>query len=172
MATYAIVYGTSSGAIRRIIADDGGEVSTCTMRRETWICVTQPEGFGYHPILPGESVLIVTNNSGTPHQWSDWVTQLTNAGVTVTTPTCALIDDTNTVKQIICADPAIDSAPSGYTMVECYSPVIAVGCTYSATTGLFTIPSYTVPAVTNPHTGVTSLSYVVAAQAIPNPNAT
>jgi hypothetical protein len=45
---------------------------------------------------------------------------------------------------IIAADPALDTI-AGKTVVGCYSPQIAPGCTYDATSGLFTAPAVTLP---------------------------
>ena len=80
------------------------------------------------------------------HHWHAIIHRET--GVAPPTITCALIDNKGVVQQIVCADPAIDKAPSGFTMVRCYSPKIIVGCAYSAATGLFTLPKATIPAHT------------------------
>jgi hypothetical protein len=57
-------------------------------------------------------------------------------------PTCAVVDNTNTVVNLVMADAALASAPSGMTLVQCYAP-IPMGAAYDPGTGLFTAPSYT-----------------------------
>jgi hypothetical protein len=161
--SYAVVYGTVSGAIRRIIATDDGKVSTAVgPNAETIIVVTGD----VHTLAAGESVCIVTPTQPQGDSQPEWENAVFDAfGSEPPTLTCALVDGTNTVQAVILADTNIDSAPSGYTMISCYSPQIVIGCTYSSTTGLFTIPAYSYTKKG------TSTVVNVPAQTIQNPNA-
>jgi hypothetical protein len=152
MPTYAIIYATASKALRRIISTpeglNGTEVGTT------------------HPLLLGESVLYVSTQI--PHTIADWNAAVkASTGVSPPVLTCALVDGTNTVTDIINADPAIDAAPAGFTMVQCYDPGIGPGCTYDTVGKLFTKPAITIPANTkyNP----TALPVVIPAVVIARP---
>lgn len=147
--TYAIVYGTSSGMIRRVISDDDGMVSAGTMPdgvTPAVVCSHRNGQPSYHPIASGESVLVdVPPSAISSANPARWVSALQKViGFAPPIITCAVIDRTNKVILIIQADPAIDAAPDGTMMVQCYSPQIAVGHTYDPTTGLFTAPSATI----------------------------
>jgi hypothetical protein len=163
MATYAIIYATVSKAIRRVIADDDGLASIGTMPdgvTPAVLCAhTNGQPTSYHPLGAGESAIVhIPPNVTTPAKPADWIAAVLAAtGVTPPNITCALIDNTNTVTDVITADPAIDAAPSGRTMVQCYSPLIGVGCTYDSISGLFTIPSYTIPVGNKNNPGSTPL---------------
>lgn len=173
-ATFAIVYATASKAHRRTIADDSGQISLGTMPDGVTaaVVVSHPNAPpSYHPLAAGESALIETvpPNAVSGSDYYGWLTAIQNAtGVAPPQITCALIDNTNTVQHIVCADPAIDAAPAGFTLVQCYSPWITVGCTYDPIGGLFTAPGYTIPAGAPGNKG-TALPKVVPAAVIPLP---
>lgn len=96
----------------------------------------------------GETMLIVPAFSGRLDPANlqyviDKVFELT--GVTPPNPTCAVVDSTNTVVDLICADEAID-AILGKTLVQVYDPEITQGCTFDRRTREFTVPPRTIPA--------------------------
>ena len=172
MTTYAIVYATASKMIRRVIADDDGMVSVGTMLDgfTPAVLCTHHNGqpTSYHPLAAGESALVhVPPSAITPANPAIWQ-QVVLAATGVTPPViiCALIDGTNTVQQIIYADPAIDVAPNGFTLVQCYSPQICVGYTFDPVGRLFTQPSCTIPA--NSPGNQTASPVVMSAAVIPN----
>jgi hypothetical protein len=130
---FAIVVSTATKAIRRIIMPHAD------------IQLTN----GTHGVAAGETMLIFPVPANaiayTPDKWPGLVQQATGV-LPPPSPTCALIDAGNIVRGVICADPALDSAPSGFTMVACYSPQIGVGFSYNPVTGLFSSPTVTLPA--------------------------
>jgi hypothetical protein len=172
--TYAIVYATASKAHCMTIVDDEGQVSAGLMPDNVTQAVIVSHSFApptYHPIASGLSVLIVAvpPNAVTTDNFWDWCTHIQNAtGVAPPQLVCALIDGTNTVQQMIVADPAVATAPPGFTMVLAYSPLIAIGHTYDPATGLFTAPAYTIPAFAPGNKG-SALPKHVAAAVIPLP---
>jgi hypothetical protein len=173
-ASYAIVYATASKMHRRTIADDEGQISLGTMPDGTTPAVIVGHSLtppSLHPLLPGESALIqsVPPNAVSADGYPQWISAIQTAtGVAPPQLTCALIDGTNTVQQLVAADPAIDSAPAGFTIALCYSPLITIGCTFNPATGLFTAPAFTIPAGTPGDKG-TALPKTVPATVIPKP---
>ncbi len=156
---YAIVYATNSKIIRRIIGCDGGlngdEVG--------------PTAISPHLLGNGESVLYVPAPTAGVHQYQDWANAVAAAtGTMPPSPNCAVVDDTNTVVAVICADAALDISPLG-TLIQCYSPQIGVGCSYNPATQLFSTAPFTIPA--NSRLNPTPLPVNVPAQVIPNPTA-
>jgi hypothetical protein len=119
--TIGIVYAAGSKAVRRIIAPD----------RDAQLLTPGWAG-------AGETLLITARPADFNVQKPDiaWAKAQVKAQTGVAPPdlTCAVIDKTNTVEAIIAADPALDAIP-GKTVVACYSPQIAAGCTYDATSG-------------------------------------
>ena len=145
MATYAIVHSTVSCMLRRVIADDDGNVSIGT---NAVICTHAGRPDSQHPLLPGESAFVmpVSGSAGgaaTPVQWKNAIKAKT--GITPPDLVCALIDQ-NVVAGLIAADPDVDAAPDSRTMVLCYSPLITVGCSYDPASGLFSTAGGTLPA--------------------------
>ena len=140
---FAVVYGTVSGAIRRVIADDDGQIEIGTMEDGTAAVIcNHPDGPpGYHPLLQGESATVETEGT-----WRQAVRSRTGEEPPILT--CALIDASNLVTSVIMADPAIDQSPDARLMVGCYSSQIVVGCGYDPETGLFTTAEGLMP----PHT--------------------
>lgn len=173
MGTYAIIYGTTSKMIRRVIADDDGQVSIGTMPdgiTPAVICKHPNAASGFFPLAAGETAIVAITSGtaagvGAPAQWAAQV--LARTGVTPPVIVCALIDQTHTVVSVIHADPAVDLAPGGLTMVQCYAPSITVGCTYDPIAGLFTSLGGTIP----PHTpgNATNLPIAVLPALIPKP---
>ena len=101
--------------------------------------------------------------------YPQWINAIQAAtGVAPAQLTCALIDGTNTVQQLVVADPDVDAAPAGFTMVLCYSPLVTIGCTFDAVAGLFTAPAFTIPAFAPGNKG-SALPKHVAAAVIPRP---
>jgi hypothetical protein len=150
--TFGIVISATSKAIRRVIMVDHDAALTN----------------GTHVLQPGEQLLALPVPPNAiayvPSQWPGLVQAAT--GVLPPTMTCALIDNTNTVVHLIMAEVGIDPAPVGFTMVQCYSPLITIGCTYDAGTGLFTVPSFTIPGGAPGNKG-TAIPKVVPATVIP-----
>jgi hypothetical protein len=153
--TIGIVYAAGSKAVRRIISPDNDAQ------------LTKPGLAG-----AGETLLIAPKPSNFNVQKPDLAyckAQVkTQTGIDPPNLTCAVIDNTNTVRAIIAADPALDSV-SGMTVVGCYSPQIAAGCTYDPASGLFTAPAVTIPAGTNKVNGKPVASQIIPAAVIPKP---
>jgi hypothetical protein len=151
---FGIVVSATSKAIRRVIMVDNDNALTD----------------GTHAVAPGEQLLILPVPPNaiayTPNQWPGLVQTAT--GVLPPTMVCALVDNTNTVVQLVVAEAGLDPAPAGFTMVQCYSPWITIGCTYDAVAGLFTAPGFTIPAGAPGNKG-TALPKVVPATVIPKP---
>jgi hypothetical protein len=140
VATYAIVVSTATKAIRRVIVCDSGNVTSPNVG-------TVIVDGGVHAVAAGEQVIIATPGQGgdSPVQWASQVQAAT--GIAPPISTMALVDNTNTVQQVICGETGIDGTAVGsFTAVNCYSPLICAGCTYTSGTGLFTAPGYTIPA--------------------------
>jgi hypothetical protein len=154
MATYAVIYSSQSKAIRRVIADDDGLVVIGTLPGTATPAVICNHSGGqppsYHVLGVGESAIAVIPASAiSPDRPINWAAAVQKAtGVVPPEITCALIDQSNVVQQVIRADPEVDSAPAGFTMVQCYSPAIGIGCTYDPASGKFWTPESTLP----PHT--------------------
>jgi hypothetical protein len=151
---FGIVISATSKAIRRVIMVDNDAALTN----------------GTHPVFAGEQLLILPVPPNAiayrPDQWPGLVQTAT--GVLPPAMTCALIDNTNTVVQLVVAEVGIDPAPAGFTMVQCYSPAIAIGHTYDLVTGLFTAPGYTIPAGAPGNHG-TAIPKIVPPAVIPKP---
>jgi len=152
MATHAIVHSTVSCMLRRVVTDDDGQVSVGTdpQGNPAVICThagNQPKT--YVRLMPGESafVMLTTSSSGatTPAQWATAIKNRT--GKDPPDLKCALVEN-DFVTGVIAADIAVDPPPDERLMVECYSPLIGVGCTYNTATGLFSTPGGVLP----PHT--------------------
>jgi hypothetical protein len=150
LATYGIVYSTVSKAIRRVIADDDGLVIVGTLpdgKTPAVVCQHIGKPSTYFRIMPGESALSHVPPSlaaaATPAHWAAVVEQAT--GVKPPNLTCALVDGRNIVTGLISADINVDSSPDSRLMVDCYSPVIALGCTFDTNTQLFSTPGGTLP---------------------------
>lgn len=127
--TFGVVYATGSKMIRRIIVPDND--------------AQLQSGFAGQ----GETLLVAPVG---PHDVAACSVIVHSAtGVVPPDPTCAVVDKTNTVIGMVSADPAIDALP-GVTLVSAYSPQIAPGCAYDPATGLFTAPSVTISAGTDP----------------------
>jgi hypothetical protein len=158
--------------IRRVIADDDGQVSIGVMPDNITpavICSHPGKPSSYHPLRSGESAFNMPVSgtkagAATPAQWNAAI--LAKTGTSPPVIVCALLDQTNTVQQLIRADPAIDAAPSGFTMVKCYDSKISVGCTFDPIGRLFTQPSCIIPA--NSPGNQTASPVVVQATVIPN----
>ena len=147
-STYGIVYATASKALRRIVIPDSGTA------------------IGGIALAAGKSLLVVL--AGNNDELPDWENHVFIAtGAVPPTLTCAVIDNTNTVQGIICADAAIDSAPAGLTMVQTYAQQIRIGCTYVPATGLFWTEPYTIPAHSKGNPSALPLN--VPAAVIPKP---
>lgn len=150
-ATYAIIYASVSKMHRRTIADDEGQISTGMMPDGVTPAVVVSHSRAppsLWPLVAGESALVqsVSPNAVSADGYPQWVAAIQSAtGIVPPQLICALVDGTNTVRGMIVADPAIDAAPSGFTMVLAYSPLVTIGCTYNSSTGLFTAPGYTLP---------------------------
>lgn len=172
MATFAIIYATASKMHRRTIADDDGQISLGTMPdgiTPAIVCAHPKLPSSFHPLDPGETALInpVPPNAVSASDYSAWCTAIQVAtGVTPPIITCALVDANNTVQQIIYADPAIDRAPQGFAIVQCYAPQITVGCIYNPSTQLFTTPAGRLPA--NSPGNPTAIPKIVQPVVIPN----
>lgn len=135
MPTYAVVHATVSGMLRRVIADDDGEITLGTLNGTPVVICAHADGPpGYHPLLPGESAVIMQAESAGPAAWKHAIR--TKAGKEPVDITCALIFN-GVVNSIIMADPAVDQSPDDRLMVQCYSPRITVGCAYDPESGLF-----------------------------------
>jgi hypothetical protein len=151
---FGIVVSATSKAIRRVIMVDNDNALTD----------------GTHSVLAGEQLLILPVPPNAiayrPDQWPGLVQ--TAIGVLPPVMTCALVDNTNTVAQLVVAEAGIDPAPAGFTMIQCYSPAITIGCTYNPATGLFTAPGFTIPAGAPGNHG-TAIPKVVPAAIIPKP---
>jgi hypothetical protein len=160
-STYAIIYSTATKAIRRVISDDHGNVTSPN-------AVTVRTSTGTHTINSGESVIIATNPSAiSPHQYSNWAAAVqAQIGVTPPLHQVCCVDGTNTVQTIIMGDAALDSVP-GFTMIDSYSPQIVVGCTWDPVGQLFSTPGYTLPPLTKANP--TAVAVVVAAAVISRP---
>jgi hypothetical protein len=150
MPTYAIVISTASKMIRRVIADDDGQVSIGLMPdgiTPAVLCAHPSGPTSYHPMATGETGFIVpvsgTGPGSNPPAWSAAVQA--KYGVTPPVISCAIIDTNNIVQLVILADPAVDAAPAGFTMVQCYSPAITVNCTYVPGTGKFLTAGGSIP---------------------------
>lgn len=129
--TIGIVYAAGSKAVRRIIAPD----NDAQLLTPGWAGA-------------GETLLITARPADFNGEQPDiaWAKAQVKASTGIDPPdlTCAVIDKTGTVEAVIAADPALDTI-AGKTVVGCYSPQIAPGCTYDATSGLFTAPAVTLP---------------------------
>jgi hypothetical protein len=173
-ATYAIVYATASKMHRRTIADDEGQISLGVMPDNVTPAVVVGHSHAppsLWPLSAGETAILVTvpPNAVTADGTPQWLAAIQAAtGIAPPQLTCALIDGTNTVQHMVVADPAIDAAPTGFTMVLAYSPLVTTGCTYDPVAGLFTAPAYTIPAGAPGNHG-TALPKNVAAAVIPRP---
>lgn len=171
MATHAIVHATVSCMLRRVVTDDDGQVSIGTdPQGNPAVVCTHAAGKPntYVRMLPGESafVMITTGSGGgtTPAQWANAIKNRT--GKDPPNLRCALIEN-GVVTDVIAADIAIDQPPDARLMVECYSPLISVGCIYDQGTGLFSTPGGTLPPHTPGNTTDTPISIPPAV--IPRP---
>jgi hypothetical protein len=85
----------------------------------------------------------------------------TALGKTPGYPAVAVLDGSNTVRDMFCGDAALDSHAGG-TTVQAYSPMIGIGCTYDSQTGLFYTPQVLIPAGTpDRETGIPSAEDVI-----------
>ena len=120
------------------------------------------------PSLVGPGEIMIRISNGPYASSAAWLAAVNAAvlaalGKAPGDPTCCVLDQTNTVVQLIMADAGIDSLP-GMTLVQAYAP-IPVGSTYDPATGLFTAPGYTTPA--NPAKGIAAV--IVPPTLIPKP---
>lgn len=89
---------------------------------------------------PGAGEILVTLKSGPYPSVLSYLNAIT-AAITAATgkapgdPTCAVIDETNTVVAVIMADASIDTI-EGMTLVN--SPGVSIGATYNPATGVIT----------------------------------
>lgn len=151
MASFAIIYATGSKALRRVISDDDGQLSIGTLPdgiTPAVICANPGTASSFHPIANGETAFLMPVSGtraavSTPAQWAAAIQART--GVVPPIIVCALVDAKGVVVQLIHADPAIDAAPDGFVMVQCYSPQIAIGQSYDAVSGLFSYPQLVIP---------------------------
>ena len=168
--TYAVVYSTATSSIRRIIADDHGQVTVPPNAVNPHVLVTHPDNStSQHPLAPGEAAVSVIPPSVTaPARPLDWYNAVQKqTGVFPPDTQSALIDGGNVVQQMILAEPALDPTPPGWLMVQSYDPRITIGCTYDPATGLFTVPSYTLPPGVPGNPGTTPI--VIPPFEIPKP---
>jgi hypothetical protein len=131
MAIFIVVYASASKMLRRVVAIDG-----TTMPNATSL------------VHVGEAMLIAPagqNYDLTTTAGLNAIKALIQAHTGVAPPDshCAVVDGTNTVTQIIHADPAIDSF-SGATLVTC-QPAVYPGCTWNAGAQQFSTPQFTLP---------------------------
>jgi hypothetical protein len=146
MATYAIVHSTVSGMLRRVIADDEGNVALGEIDGQpAVVCKHSNAPDGYHPLAPGESAVIAEGAAAEPQHWRAHIKS--RAGVDPPDLVCALIDQ-GIVTDLIHADPDVDQSPDDRLMVLAYSPQIMIGCSYDEASGLFSLP----PGLLPPHT--------------------
>jgi hypothetical protein len=142
MPTYAIVYATATGALRRVVADDDGEVSIGKdpTGHAAVVCKHQHTVTSYNRLKNGESafVLPAAGIAATPAHWKNALKA--KLGYTPAETACALLDANNVVENVIMADPDIDDPPDHRPMVYCYSPVITTGYSYDPQSGLFSTP--------------------------------
>lgn len=173
MPSYALVVSTATTAIRRVIADDDGNVSVGLMPDGTThavICTHPHATSSYHPILAGETAFAVPV-SGTgagahgPANWDAVVNQ--KYGAFPPKPTCALVNAANMVVGVVQGEVGLDVSPTTDTMIQCYAPGITVGCTYDPASGLFSTPGGTIPPNTPGNS--TGSPITVPPQVIPKP---
>lgn len=117
-----IVYSTGSKMIRRIIYPDDDS----DLERFSWVGA-------------GESLLIVDKLDGvTPERARQEVEAAT--GAKVPDHVSAVVDPkTETVTDLICADPELDSVEGG-ELIHCYSKEIVPGCKYDSVKREFYVP--------------------------------
>lgn len=136
MPKVGIVYGTDSGALRRIILPDSDE----QLNSQSWTG-------------NGESFLALEYKDGEILTPADIDAAL--EGILGKTPPkilCAVVGADNVVKRVIAADPAIDSIP-GHSLVVAHSKEIVPGCIYDVATEKFTVPARNVPEMISKETG-------------------
>ena len=103
--TYGIVYATATSAIRRIIADDHGQVTVNPNAVSGGVVVAHPDGSSTtHKLLPGESAInhAVSGSAVGAHgpaQWKQAVQAVT--GVSPPDTASALVDSSNMAQQVI-----------------------------------------------------------------------
>lgn len=108
--TFGIVYATGSKMVRRIIVPDDPAMLHN----------------GTHRVGPGETMLVVTGR----HDLESCEAHVKDAtGVMPPRLVCAVVNARNTITDLICADPEIDTLPDA-TMVHAYSPDVEIGGTY------------------------------------------
>ena len=153
----AIFYATKSGMLRGVLVpDDDIDLLNChAPAGETMIVV---------PAFPsaGKGVVDPAN-----HQYV--IDQVTKAiGFSPPDPSCAVVDANGVVESIIAADEALDTLPEK-TLVQCYSPEIAPGCTYDAVSKEFTVPAKVIPAGKSKLTGLTTAQIDIPAKTLIRP---
>ena len=149
MPKIGIVYGTGSGALRRVIVPDSDE----QLDRQSWIGA-------------GESFSALEYKEGQRPTHAEIDAELQRiTGGKASRIVSAVVGADNLVKAILSADPAIDRVPE-HSLVVAYSKEIIPGCTYDAQTGKFTVPARDVREAFDKETGDTIPAHTVPAKVI------
>lgn len=149
---FGIIYATQSAIIRRYVYPTNNSELTSAL------------------CGPGESIVSISN--GPFPNSAAWLAAVTNAVTTAAgkapgNAACCVVDNTNTVVQIIQADANIDSVPN-MTLVQAYAS-IPIGSSYNSGTGLFTAPGYTIPAFAGNALHPATSQVIVPPTLIPKP---
>jgi hypothetical protein len=147
---FGVIYATGSAMIRRYV------YPTSDAELTSKLCGT------------GESIVAVSR--GPYPNSAAWQTAVNNAvttaaGMAPGNPACCVVDQTNTVVQLIQADASIDSVPN-MTLVQAYA-TIPIGSTYNPATGLFTSPQVIIPAFAGNAIHPATLQIIVPPTLIP-----
>jgi len=92
--TFGIVYATKSKMLRSIIVPDDDATLTN----------------GNHPLAPGESMLVVSDDGNHSIETCEAHIERTT-GMKPARHVCAVVDADNKVVSVICADPEVDTLP-------------------------------------------------------------
>lgn len=145
----AHIYSMKTDCHRRSIVDDDGdiEIGKSPSGEDVVIC-NHPNGQpGYFLIMPGEYAVVADSDTVPANERNvDALMRRANPRASLFYTKCALVNADNMVEGIILAELGLDDSPHpDWTMVECYSPMIIIGCTYDPASGLFTMPEGLIP---------------------------